>query len=101
MLDIFLIARLLSLRAFSLILAWLSLPPPGDSQSGRVLSVIFESQSYLGPREWSPLARWTFREFNEVRRRPADGSNGSLAKCVRGRSVYHSSRKEVHLDRNS
>lgn len=25
-------------------------------------------QSYLGPREWSPLARWTFREFNEVRK---------------------------------
>ncbi|CAN0485440.1 unnamed protein product, partial [Ectocarpus sp. 8 AP-2014] len=23
-------------------------------------------RSYLGPREWSPLARWTFREFNEV-----------------------------------
>ncbi|CAM9743593.1 unnamed protein product, partial [Laminaria digitata] len=24
------------------------------------------SKSYLGPREWSPLARWTFREFNEL-----------------------------------
>lgn len=67
MLNIFLVDRLLSLLAFSLILAWLSLPPPGDPQSGRVLSVIFVSQSYLGPREWSPLARWTFREFNEVK----------------------------------
>ncbi|CAM9271814.1 unnamed protein product [Choristocarpus tenellus] len=24
------------------------------------------SKNYLGPREWSPLARWTFREFNEL-----------------------------------
>ncbi|CAM9970570.1 unnamed protein product, partial [Discosporangium mesarthrocarpum] len=22
--------------------------------------------NYLGPREWTPLARWTFREFNEL-----------------------------------
>ena len=21
-------------------------------------------QNYLGPREWAPLARWHFREFN-------------------------------------
>jgi autophagy-related protein 9 len=24
------------------------------------------SKSYLGPRQWSPLALWTFREFNEL-----------------------------------
>ncbi|KAG5191934.1 autophagy protein Apg9-domain-containing protein [Tribonema minus] len=24
------------------------------------------SKDYLGPREWSPLANWTFREFNEL-----------------------------------
>ena len=24
------------------------------------------SQQYLGPREWSDVARWTFREFNEL-----------------------------------
>ena len=24
------------------------------------------SQQYLGPREWSNVARWTFREFNEL-----------------------------------
>lgn len=26
----------------------------------------FCSKSYLGPRQWSPLALWTFREFNEL-----------------------------------
>lgn len=24
------------------------------------------SKMYLGPREWSPVAKWTFREFNEL-----------------------------------
>ena len=24
------------------------------------------TQQYLGPREWSPVAKWTFREFNEL-----------------------------------
>ena len=24
------------------------------------------SKQYLGPREWSPVAKWTFREFNEL-----------------------------------
>lgn len=66
--------------AFSLTLTWLALSPPGHPQSGRGFSVFFLSQSYLGPREWSPLARWTFREFNEVRRLSARGSNGSLPK---------------------
>ena len=23
-------------------------------------------KAYLGPRQWSPLAVWTFREFNEL-----------------------------------
>lgn len=30
------------------------------------IALRFGAQIYLGPREWSPLARWTFREFNEV-----------------------------------
>ena len=24
------------------------------------------NKAYLGPRQWSPLALWTFREFNEL-----------------------------------
>ena len=33
------------------------------------MSNIYDWQStkeYLGPREWSSIARWTFREFNEL-----------------------------------
>ena len=29
-------------------------------------SQFHSSKAYLGPRQWSPLALWTFREFNEL-----------------------------------
>ena len=37
------------------------------------------SRSYMGPRQWSPLALWTFREFNELPHIFEDRINRSYA----------------------
>lgn len=39
------------------------IPPQNDAQNAQEWQ---QKKNYLGPRQWSPLAQWKFREYNEV-----------------------------------
>ena len=47
------------------------------------------SGSYLGPRQWSPLALWKFREFNELPHIFEERMNKAIAPCNDYLSGFH------------